>query len=575
MATFADIPDPLPRWLRGPQLMLLFCPLMLLAYSAGFFHLGTGVAVAFLVAWWLPMRHWPWLALGQLLVILLTGIVITRVTGDVGNDFLGSWPGPVQFVLGNFVTPVAVLLGPWWLRRRGVHLHEAATLRHLLQLFAAIALVAVVLVAKDVLYVISEGRVGTVRQFVRGDFVELQGLAGWQAVGELAVTHFLGAFIGPLVLVPLAWWWASRRLYAGNARILFVGLCWLLPVLLGYVTLALINVDTRLGDLLRLLLLVTVVVFSMRWGWRGAALALVGAVAAIAIEDHLGMSVIYPVWMLIFIGIVGALALANGAARDGLAARHHALAVLQEQAEALARELRGAAMRNARAEEQERKWLAMELHDEFGQSLTALQAQLVRASSLAVAAGDLRLADDLQQNVTRMRRGLSEVLDRLRPAVLDAVGLYGAIERGAVRRMVEQAGLQYTVELQGDARLFGPLEDALCVTAYRVVQGAASNVVRHAHASRCHVRVRINERNGWLWLFIRVSDDGIGRTDRVRPGHGLTGLTDRLTMHGGILRLRDRKPGLRVHCLLRQPLMGRRIWLDSEDAQESALARDA
>lgn len=562
MTNTHDIPDPLPRWLRGPQLVLVYAPLFLLANSAGFAHLGTGFAFAFLAAWWLPRRYWPWLVLGQVLVALSMGIATTRVTGDAGNEFLGYWPGPLQFALGNFVNPVVLLLGPWWLRRRGVHLHEALTRRRLLMLFAAIAMVAALAVAKDVLYVISEGRVGNVRHLVRGGWVELSGLAGWQAVGELAVTHLLGAFIGSILEVSLAWWWVSRRHYSANREILLGGLRWMLPVVAIYVALALLNANSRLGDLLRLLLLASLVVFSMRWGWRGAALALAGVVTAIAIEDHFNVATLYPVWTLLFIAIVGALALVNGAAQDDLAARNRTLGELQQHAEALSSDLREAAARNARAEERERKWLAMELHDEFGQSLTALQAQLVRASSLADAAGEARLAGELQDSVLRMRRGLSEVLDRLRPAVLDAVGLYGAIERGAIRRMVEQAGVRYTVELQGDARLFGPLDDALCVTAYRVVQGAVSNVVRHANARHCHVRVRINERNGWLWLFIRISDDGIGSTDRVRRGHGLTGLTDRLAMHGGTLRLRDRRPGLRVHCLLRQPLPGARAWLD-------------
>lgn len=62
------------------------------------------------------------------------------------------------------------------------------------------------------------------------------------------------------------------------------------------------------------------------------------------------------------------------------------------------------------------------------------------------------------------------------------------------------------------------------------------------------------QRNGKLWLFLDVRDDGIGSAAFLRPGNGLTTMHDRVLALGGRLHLQDLAPGLRLHALLRQPM---------------------
>ena len=153
-----------------------------------------------------------------------------------------------------------------------------------------------------------------------------------------------------------------------------------------------------------------------------------------------------------------------------------------------------------------------------------------------------------------MRQNLGAVLERLRPAALDELGLFAAIDTGSIRRLAEGANLHFELQLQGDARLLALLEDTHRIAAYRLVQESVTNIVRHAYAHRCTVRLRIERRRQALWLFLDIRDDGIGRGPAPRAGSGLSGMRDRVIALDGRLHLRDRKPGLRVHALLRQAM---------------------
>ena len=88
--------------------------------------------------------------------------------------------------------------------------------------------------------------------------------------------------------------------------------------------------------------------------------------------------------------------------------------------------------------------------------------------------------------------------------------------------------LHFAIELQGDARLLRLLEDSTRIAAYRLVQEAVTNVIRHARATQCGVRLRINRRGPHLWLFLAVRDNGLGRADFLRAGNGIRGMRARL-----------------------------------------------
>jgi signal transduction histidine kinase len=189
------------------------------------------------------------------------------------------------------------------------------------------------------------------------------------------------------------------------------------------------------------------------------------------------------------------------------------------------------------AKEDERRHLARDLHDELGQTLTALKLRLQMASK-APAAGAMPAAVDLVDRLIGRVRQLS--ID-LSPPLLDEVGLAPAI-RAHLERGETPAGMRIDLDTAGlDERLPAEVETA----AFRVVQESLTNIVRHAAASRVEISVRREDH----LLHLRVRDDGRGfdvaetRRAAARGAHiGVVGMTERVKGLGGMLEVRS-QPG--------------------------------
>ena len=185
-------------------------------------------------------------------------------------------------------------------------------------------------------------------------------------------------------------------------------------------------------------------------------------------------------------------------------------------------------------QEEERTRIARELHDDLGQSLTALKMDVggLLAMAPASAASEPlrnRITRTLDETVTSVQRISSE----LRPSVLDDLGLLPAIEAEA-SRFEQRTGIECELSLADETQLH---LDAAAVTAiYRIVQEALTNVSRHANASR--VELRLRQRRDELLLEIR--DDGRGITaEEVRDPFslGLIGIRERAAFAGGTVHI--------------------------------------
>jgi two-component system sensor histidine kinase UhpB len=187
--------------------------------------------------------------------------------------------------------------------------------------------------------------------------------------------------------------------------------------------------------------------------------------------------------------------------------------------------------------EEERRLIAHELHDEFGQSVTA-----IRSLALAIAAqGGARdpatgeAARLISEEAARLYDAMHSLIPRLAPLSLDALGLSATIEN--LVRDWQQRHPSIAIEVQ--QRLPAELPPTVTLAVYRVVQEGLVNAVRHAKPSRVDIAVRGDE----ACIHVSVTDDGIGLpADWARPGrYGLRGLADRVGQLGGTLNVANQR----------------------------------
>jgi two-component system, NarL family, sensor histidine kinase UhpB len=214
----------------------------------------------------------------------------------------------------------------------------------------------------------------------------------------------------------------------------------------------------------------------------------------------------------------------------------------------LERERRDSARRALDAQEDERRRMARELHDEIGQTLTGVVLQLETLEQRAPES----LRAELRSLEASARAGIEEVRElarRLRPEALDDFGLRSAlVSLGS--ELAEHSGLSVSPQLDGRLPTLSK-EDELVV--YRVAQESLVNVVRHARATRAELSLRAE--NGAVVL--RVRDDGRGIEQAgLRSGNGVRGMRERALLVGGDLQVVAVPPhGTEVR--LRLPVKGR------------------
>jgi signal transduction histidine kinase len=201
--------------------------------------------------------------------------------------------------------------------------------------------------------------------------------------------------------------------------------------------------------------------------------------------------------------------------------------------------------------------VARDLHDEFGQILTAIGAMLARASKRGLnrdSARDQLLLEDLQAVQKIVQDTLQSVRDQsqmFRPAILDDFGLEQTLE-WFVRQFSRQAGIQVQFAAHLSDGLVPP-EDAIHI--YRIVQEALSNVARHARTQQAHVV--LEERDGELAL--EIEDRGVGFDPdpqgdrRAGDGLGLMGMRERAEHLGGSFHI-ESAPGKGTKVSVRIPV---------------------
>jgi len=262
---------------------------------------------------------------------------------------------------------------------------------------------------------------------------------------------------------------------------------------------------------------------------------------------------------------VGALCLAHRAAFSNYAviqtlARQLGIALenarLYEQVQEKEK-LRGQLLERAvAAQEEERKRIARELHDDTGQTLTALGVGLGGVEETVAQNTELAQYQiaELKSMTMRAIDNLRQYISDLRPSMLDDMGLVSAV-RWLAQQYTERAGIEVDFEVVGAKRR---LPSRVETVLFRIAQEGLNNVRRHAHATRAIVRLEFADSVAML----SIEDDGRGFVvDQVlgaqseRRAWGLLGVQERVSLVGGKFKV-DSAPGRGTRLTVEIPVEG-------------------
>ncbi len=199
--------------------------------------------------------------------------------------------------------------------------------------------------------------------------------------------------------------------------------------------------------------------------------------------------------------------------------------------------------------DEERRLIAHELHDEFGQSVTAIRSLAVAIATQSREPTVPEAARLISEESARLYDAMHQLIPRLMPVALDTLGLAETLE-SLVR---DWQGRHTGVRLSLRQSLPSELGPSVTLTVYRVVQEGLINALRHAGAA--HIEIEVRALQGGLQ--VSVQDDGVGLAPGwQRAGHfGLRGLTERVEHLSGRLQVLPREPhGVRLQADI--PLAG-------------------
>jgi formate dehydrogenase gamma subunit len=218
------------------------------------------------------------------------------------------------------------------------------------------------------------------------------------------------------------------------------------------------------------------------------------------------------------------------------------------------------------AQEEERRRIARDLHDDISQALTAL-ALGMETAALTPDGQKARVQeklDDLKELAVRTLEGVHRLIYDLRPSVLDDLGLVAGLRWYAESRL-QPAGVRLRLLVTGQERRL-PIEVETAL--FRIGQEAISNVARHAHASTVFLSIDFQDSG----IVLEVEDDGegfdvaaISEAAPGRPGWGILGMQERATLLGGTLELIS-EPGSGTHLQASIRLEGE----GGDDAKDSS-----
>ena len=200
-----------------------------------------------------------------------------------------------------------------------------------------------------------------------------------------------------------------------------------------------------------------------------------------------------------------------------------------------------------RLQEDERKKIAHDLHDEIGQHLTAINIDalaILRAKNVDTARASAVAIDEVARQMMDIVR---EMLQRLRPGILYELGLQAALDELIESWRQRNRGINLAITISSQ---LNDLNETVAITAYRIIQECLTNIAKHASARLVTIKIERQADS----LNVLMKDDGIGfDTQHITEGFGLAGMRERVEGLGGMFEMHTNL-GCGVEVKVRFPL---------------------
>jgi len=210
------------------------------------------------------------------------------------------------------------------------------------------------------------------------------------------------------------------------------------------------------------------------------------------------------------------------------------------------------ALKLLNVQEEEHRYIARELHDEFGQCLAGINAMTtsIQQSARKEYPKILPELENINNVIEHMMLALRNLLTRLRPTDVDDIGLQKSLQK-LIKSWHQRSGNQPRFELTIDADL-ATLPDPLPVNIYRIVQEALTNIAKHAYATHASIQLNCPQAET---LVLQIEDNGLAEAKNIQQsmGMGLLGIHERVSALGGQTNI-TANPGGGLKMLITLPI---------------------
>ncbi|CCW30147.1 signal transduction histidine-protein kinase/phosphatase UhpB [Xenorhabdus nematophila] len=354
------------------------------------------------------------------------------------------------------------------------------------------------------------------------------------------ITAFLVSLTGGVMLVPLCylvWHYLFQNVWFPlTANLISQRIHFRLRHIVLYILLFVLNICLQVGLPNELhyfapfCLAIPIILLAFRYGWQGAVLGtLLNSIALIAARSGVSDMEITDLLLSLLVQTLTGIMLGMAVQRQ-----RDLNAQLKRQLSrnhSLSRQL-------VKAEECVRREIARELHDEIGQNITAIRTQaniIQRVEVAPISSHCAKTIESLSLNIYDTTKGL---LSRLRPKILDDLGLKEAIEQLLRDMEFESHGILVNIDWADNSAVeIEQLSDTTKITLYRLCQEALNNALKYSLADQIELSVSVREK-----IHLSIKDNGIGcKAEDYMKGFGLRGMRERVQVLGGMFSIHNEK----------------------------------